>query len=828
MNKRLSLLCFLWCILNTTLFAQCVTCTDLKEAFKAPKQVKEIHLKNITYPEIGIQFNAFEQLEVLEINRCDLQSIDSNVFLPQLKTLIINNNDFDPWKINLLGACFPALQELKLSNNQLQIIPVNFSLFQQLHSLDLSNNFIEHLPENLHQCRQLRSINLYNNRLSSGIEQLGQLWKIKALNVGENPNLSITQLFCAISLNTELTFLAFDGKKLNAKCLKLITDLPLAKIKLIGAPIKSRFNLSPLKHLRVLELVNYSNQNARKNFIEGTQIHTLILANSAVESALLHTETLDTVELRGKFELEANRFDRWNNLNVLDLRSITISENTLADIKVQLPTTNLLFRPYNFSESMLANAVEPMATIHTRIVEIPGSEAARINEKNIQLNIPTNAFLTQNGTIHTGKTVVELSVFQNPIEWSLSGVPMVFENGNTIELFTSNGIFNLDVYDDRGMALKPNPEQKIHVVINDLSNGQIGEIFHFDTLVHQWKKIDAEVSNVKNISSNYLELRDSLHTIDSISYVKHFENIPAYFVQLRTTKHGDEFLEIQKISPKSRNRLIAGREMDAMKTDLICSKKWLLDTVSPSITRVINEIAVLQNKYRKTIRLSEGPRLVSKIELLTTSDSNCYLLRFTYRDSIIQLPVRLSDYKNNQKNTVFYREFSEATKKDSLENSASALKRLQIQDDRSKSIRTKLKDQQLKKSKWLGTFKASPRQLEFKIANFGLIQCGFFSHILTNQSIDMSGILRDQFGKTHAIPALYRVINLNEMYYSEHIAEKDQPVPASKNSIFIFEMANDQIAVFKSGTNKIEQVNTVELLNIGTISSEILTKLIVK
>ena len=75
------------------------------------------------------------------------------------------------------------------------------------------------------------------------------------------------------------------------------------------------------------------------------------------------------------------------------------------------------------------------------------------------LEIPTQAFLDENGQIIKGEVEIYLREFANPLDFFLAGIPMQFDSAGTIFTFESAGMFEINA-EQEGKAVFVNPESK--------------------------------------------------------------------------------------------------------------------------------------------------------------------------------------------------------------------------------------------------------------------------------------------------------------------------------------------------------------------------------
>jgi leucine-rich repeat protein SHOC2 len=95
---------------------------------------------------------------------------------------------------NLIGK-FPNINELRLCNNWLTILPENIGSLANLNELDLCDNQLIILPESIGNLIKLEYLYLDNNHLTSLPKNIRSLTSLSFLSLGDNPliDLSILQ-----------------------------------------------------------------------------------------------------------------------------------------------------------------------------------------------------------------------------------------------------------------------------------------------------------------------------------------------------------------------------------------------------------------------------------------------------------------------------------------------------------------------------------------------------------------------------------------------------------------------------------------------------------
>lgn len=118
-------------------------------------------------------FASQHKLEKLIINNCAIaklgnfvsrqnSTVDKNV-LVQLRYVSISNND-DLHKIeSITFQNMPAIEELILSGNRLQTLPIEIGELKMLKKLDISRNDLIFIPRQINELKYLKTLNLLGN-----------------------------------------------------------------------------------------------------------------------------------------------------------------------------------------------------------------------------------------------------------------------------------------------------------------------------------------------------------------------------------------------------------------------------------------------------------------------------------------------------------------------------------------------------------------------------------------------------------------------------------------------------------------------------------------
>lgn len=103
------------------------------------------------------------------------------------------------------------IEDFKLAENKVRILPGSVSKFKNLRSLDMHSNELEAIPPDLGMCTQLTHVDLSHNHLMGLPAEIGRLDKVKYFDISDN---QVELLPDTIGNMTSLTELNLDSNKL--------------------------------------------------------------------------------------------------------------------------------------------------------------------------------------------------------------------------------------------------------------------------------------------------------------------------------------------------------------------------------------------------------------------------------------------------------------------------------------------------------------------------------------------------------------------------------------------------------------------------------------
>ena len=452
--------------------AQCKVCYSMAEACISPQQVEELHLTNGPLVLIDTNFNQFTSLRVLDLAYNPVMEISVGVSLPSLKVLSLSNASYNPWKIGDIGIAFPNLESLDLGSNRLSFIWSGLQNLPNLVRLDVSNNELITVPVEMMYLSKLKELNISKNQIKLQGAELGALWTLEKLDISANDGLGTENLVTSICENKQLKDLAIDGKGLGPKSMQKLAQMSLERLELVNVSSPISSNFTRFSTIKTLALTHASDWLSPEEPKLPDHISTLELTEATIPEKLNQQTALRTLILNQVSETQLPMLYPLKKLAILDVSKTNINTEQLAKLKEALPDTRIITGTKDLSENMIGNKVAPVIQLPARVLRMQADEALTVTEKNVGLEIPENAFLDPDGNVYRGPVAIELTVYNDPFQTALAGIPMTFNEGNRQELFASNGMLKFEARGSNNEPLKPNPENPIQVSLGNLQ--QIG------------------------------------------------------------------------------------------------------------------------------------------------------------------------------------------------------------------------------------------------------------------------------------------------------------------------------------------------------------------
>lgn len=168
-------------------------------------------------------------------------------------------------------------------------------------------------------------------------------------------------------------------------------------------------------------------------------------------------------------------------------------------------------------KNMEVTATESEGAIRPNLFDIPVMHHAVNAEKggeiifnSSKISIPNNAFVDKDGEIVVGEVEITYREFHNPVDFFLSGIPMMYDSAGYEYHFESAGMFEIYGYQN-GVPVKLT--KPVSVSLSSLHRGGYFNIYQLDTLSGKWSFISKDSSKVGENLTPYI--RNSIAKIES-------------------------------------------------------------------------------------------------------------------------------------------------------------------------------------------------------------------------------------------------------------------------------------------------------------------------
>lgn len=135
-----------------------------------PRLLANNHLEKVSFSGVKLLPKGIWNLEFLKelhLNNCQLTEFPERLCKLRNTVTILDMSNNQIKKIDpRLAIHFKDLKHLNLSNNKIQVIPLELVFIRSLVHLDLSRNLISKIPFTIGLMRSLKQLNLSHNRLT--------------------------------------------------------------------------------------------------------------------------------------------------------------------------------------------------------------------------------------------------------------------------------------------------------------------------------------------------------------------------------------------------------------------------------------------------------------------------------------------------------------------------------------------------------------------------------------------------------------------------------------------------------------------------------------
>jgi Leucine-rich repeat (LRR) protein len=353
--------------------------TNLNEALKEKKRVYNLKLSNqkIDLDQLR-QIGELINLRFLDIESCHLKSMPDEIFkLPDLKTLILNYNDFTAIpagikyckgleyfsliacnltsipkeigelsnletfiiKLNEISTLAPEIGKLKkltylaLSYNQIEVLPDQIGELKKLKNLHLTGCKLKFLPVTIGNCTNLAELEVDDNSLTTLPVEIGNLKSLANLDASGN---SLKSIPSSLGRLTKLEILNFKDNKIISFPDELSNLKNLIRLS-IGGYSLSQFPefIRGLSKLESLEIKFSPIRNIPDFICELTHLRELSFSTNKITSlpdCLWQLQSLTRLALidNGLITIPSVVF------KIMNLETLDFSFNPISDIPAEI------------------------------------------------------------------------------------------------------------------------------------------------------------------------------------------------------------------------------------------------------------------------------------------------------------------------------------------------------------------------------------------------------------------------------------------------------------------------------------------------------------
>ncbi|MFT5779711.1 MAG: hypothetical protein ACI837_002670, partial [Crocinitomicaceae bacterium] len=655
-------------ILSFTVFSMCSSlsmagcnyCTSLKDALENPEQVIELDLRAQGLIEIPESINKLINLVSLDLSNNLIETIDYGMIrLSGLESLNLTHNPgFNTMELAGISSSFPNLRILNLSAISAKYISPDIIELEDLEQLNLSRNSIEFLPSEIELLINLTHLDVSHNNLLEAFWMSG-LWSVEHLDLSHNPKLNLASVGLALFLKDKLKTLVVSPSTKGKGLPDMFGELSLEELTLRGGSTYSmnlKLARSPSIRSLVVDDVKITDSDRFNNWVNKfTLVTSIEYKNMIIPSGLSTIQTVQEMRFvnctfKDKLELRKVKKD----ISMIAIGTNIVTPGYIGNAKITNPQEVVVERneTIDMNAEMRENKLEPIVKKQAQVLKIDASTPQRVSMEFSTYDIPSEAFLTQDGVIYSGEVELNITEYNDPIENALSGVPMVFRTDSENNIFASSGMINFKAYDDQGNELASNPNSIIQVELQDKQPSETPELYAFNDSTSNWEAEGSlRPSGFARRKQDYL---DSLNKISDIG-ITNFKDIPIGITMA---------FKRSRLDPYTLNFDVIGRttslkSLKSFKKDVYTgnvdqrwvAKKnsWHIDTImTDDVKELLQEIKKDQKKTAKYWKskgkqaYSLAPRVLRELTITPNFEHDNYTMRFDYRDSTYRLPVTAS------------------------------------------------------------------------------------------------------------------------------------------------------------------------------------------
>jgi len=359
----------------------------LSEALKSPESAKKIIIRAASdepqrFHEKAARFRSLESVR-----------IESSASAQSWKQLL-----------NDLGNC-PALKNLELSNNDLQVLPEEIQNLEQLQALHISGNSRLHYADaftKISALPSLKQLQLSGTGLPYLPSEIGQLQQLERLTISDPGQVNLWASSDALSGLRGLKTISL-GVRAAAEVPGCIAKLPaLEEVQVSFAgntePDYSATTRRPGPAVDVF----------RVPLQEGRSLRVRTSTENGKLDAAEETKLLST--------LQGNRSAR-------EAKKESGFRREYKGVKSPLPALDIPQTEFTVDAAMGGVITHSSGT---------------------QIYVPANAFVDASGQPLQGEVTISYREFRDQLDFVVSGIPMTYDTGGTTQVFESAGMFEMN------------------------------------------------------------------------------------------------------------------------------------------------------------------------------------------------------------------------------------------------------------------------------------------------------------------------------------------------------------------------------------------------
>jgi Leucine-rich repeat (LRR) protein len=368
------------------------------------------------------------------------------------------------------------LENLNLSENNIQKLPETFGNLTTLSSLNISNNLLKDLPENFCNLHQLAELNVKKNQLRSLPENIGNFQQLSILIASENYLKSLPEGLFTIE---SLAQLELSYNQLN-KISGLESFISLGKLDLSNNQLESVPDMSQLSYLEELNLSNNQLESLPDSMIELMSLDAL---NISYNKLISLPEWLGLFEYLSTLDISHNNLMNLpeNFVNLMYLSELNLSHNQLTSLPENFGSLISLMI-LDLSNNQLASLPESLVSL--------GSLMKLDLSNNLLTSIPDIFFncqylmiidLSNNQLSGLPESLSNLTMLEslNLSHNQLTSIPDIFNNFSAIRV--------LNISHNQLNSLPPTIINNINLDMLDISNNQLTSLpENFSLLSNLW------------------------------------------------------------------------------------------------------------------------------------------------------------------------------------------------------------------------------------------------------------------------------------------------------------------------------------------------------